>query len=156
MFQFCFFITIAFSYCIEGQPVVVPEPQYEAVVVDAVEMITRYEGLELTAYKDTLGWVIGYGTNSYPGEVITQQEAYARMLRQVKGGVYRVMRDFPDESHDTIVALTSLYYNCWGGYTRVKKEGLHVIMEEWFCNKQNLPGLVLRRNEEKMLIWSAE
>lgn len=122
------------------EPVVMEAQHYPAVLEAAVEMITRYEGLRLEAYEDTLGWSIGYGTRSYQGEVITKEEAHRRMLNLVQDGVYRVQRDFPEATPEAVVALTSLYYNCWRtGYLRVKKEGFDVMLEKDFCNKAQLP-----------------
>lgn len=119
MFQFCFFISIAYSYCIETKPVVV---HYNRVVERSAEMIMGYEGLALEAYPDTKGWSIGYGTKSYAGEVITQAEARARFTRILQGSVNRVMQKFPNATEDEIVALTSIYYNCWSGWLEIKKK----------------------------------
>lgn len=52
MFEFCFFISIAYSYCIETKPAPV-EVHYARVVERSAEMIARYEGLALEAYPDT-------------------------------------------------------------------------------------------------------
>lgn len=166
MFALCYFISIASTFCVDFDrvfPPPAPEPvamearHYPEVLEAAVEMITRYEGFRPEAYKDTLGWSIGYGTKSYPGEVITEKEAFRRMLDLVQDGVYRVQRDFPDLPPEAVVAMTSLYYNCWRtGYLRVKKEGFDVMLEEDFCNKQHLPWLTKRRAEERMLIFASE
>lgn len=62
---------------------------------------------------DTSGrFSIGYGTRSISGEVINEREAYARMQNIVRQSVKTVMRDFPTEREDSLVALTSIYYNC--------------------------------------------
>jgi|GEM_PF-4076958 len=118
MFTFCFFLSLSYSYCYQTQPAIV---KYSTVVQRSTEMIIRYEGLALHAYPDTKGWTIGYGTRSYEGEVITQNEARARFQKILAQSVYRVMSQFPDASEDEIVALTSIYYNCWGGWLEIKK-----------------------------------
>jgi len=150
MFQFCFFISLAYSYCIETKPVVV---HYATAVERSTEMITRYEWLALEAYPDTRGWSIGYGTRSFAGEVITKQEAYARMLRVVQQSVNRVKYDFRGEDEDTIVALTSLFYNCHTGYMRIVKQWFHVLHEPGFCSPKGYSGLIARRAEERKLIF---
>lgn len=123
MFQFCFFISIAYSYCIETRPAPAPvEVHYSRVVERSAEMIARYEGLALQAYPDTKGWTIGYGTRSYAGEVITEAEALERFKAVLHGSVKRVMRDFPDATENELVALTSIYYNCWSGWLEIKKK----------------------------------
>lgn len=151
-FQFCFFISLAYSYCIETKPV--KKVNYPIVVERSAEMIARYEGLALQAYPDTRGWSIGYGTRSYAGEVITKQEAYRRMIGIVEMSVSRVMRDFPHAKEDTVVAMTSLFYNCYRtGYLRVKKDGFDVMYENGFCQPSGYSGLVARRAEERKLIF---
>lgn len=156
MFQLCFFVSIAYSFCVQPQPVEEPLPIYTEIVQHATEFIAQYEGLSLKAYPDTLGWSIGYGTRSYAGEVITQQEAFKRMEAVVNMGVSRVVRDFPELDENGIIAMTSIYYNCWKGYLRAKNEWLFVIMEPWFCRVKWYPGLEKRRIAEQQLLWSGE
>lgn len=127
MLTFCIFFNIASTLCYTAQPIPPREPipiHYSRVVERSTELIIRHEGLALQAYPDTLGWSIGYGTRSYAGEVITQPEAYKRMERIVAGSVHNVMRDFPQANENQIVALTSVYYNCWSGYLKLKHEGI--------------------------------
>ena len=152
MFQLCFFLSITFSYCVQTEPVIVAV-HYNTVVERSTEIITRYEGLSLNAYPDTRWWSIWYWTRSYQGEVITKQEAWARMEAIVKQSIYRVQRDFPHATEDEIVALTSLYYNCWSGYLKVKKIWYDAWLEKWFCELPGHSGLTKRRNEEKSLLW---
>lgn len=52
MFQFCFFISMAYSYCYTTEPVKI---HYPTVVERSAEFITRHEGLRLEAYLDTNG-----------------------------------------------------------------------------------------------------
>lgn len=149
MFQFCFFISIAFSYCVETQPAI----HYPAVVERSTELITRHEWLALEAYPDTEWWTIGYGTRSHAWEVITEREAYARMLRVVQQSVNRVMYDFPEANENQIIALTSVFYNCWGGYKNLKKHGIEYHKTPGFCQLPWYSGLVIRREEERKLLF---
>lgn len=159
MFEVCFFISIAYSFCIQWEPV--QTIHYPTVVERSTEFITRYEWLALEAYPDTKWWSIWYGTRSYMWEVITEREAFNRMLRLVQQWVSRVMRDFPEADENQVVALTSIFYNCWSGYLRIKKEGMWVISTSNFCMvkwkpPEQFPGLKKRRLEERQLIFGAE
>lgn len=160
MFTVCLFVNIAMTWCYTIEPVKVRhievqavQVHYDRVVERATEMITRYEGLSLTAYKDTRGYSIGYGTRSYDGEVITKNEAWNRMARIVSDSVHRIRKDFPDANENQLVALTSLYYNCWSGWLHVKKVGFSAWDNPKFCTKVGYSGLEKRRNEERILIW---
>lgn len=114
MVTFCFFISMAYSYCYSTQPVKIPPPiRISSVIERSTEMIARYEGCQLKAYPDTRGWSIGYGTRSFAGEVITHDEAYARFQGIVGDSINRIRHDFPLATEDEMVALTSLFYNCW-------------------------------------------
>lgn len=150
MFQFCFFISIAYSYCIQTQPVQI---HYSTLVERSTEMITRYEWLALQAYPDTKGWSIWYWTRSFAGEVITKAEAYRRMLKVVESGITRIKYDFPEANEDQMVALSSIYYNCWTWYIKVKKIGFQAVNITWFCLPEWYPGLIKRRAEEKRLLF---
>lgn len=154
MVTFCFFISVAYSYCYTTENVKpVPIVSRSEVVQRSTEMITRYEWLALEAYPDTRGWSIGYGTRSHQGETITQQEAWARMEAIVAQSVRRVMRDFPEASENEIVALTSLFYNCHGWYKRLKREWYEAWLDPKFCTLPGYSWLIDRRNEERRLIW---
>lgn len=153
MFQFCFFISMAYSYCIETKPAL----YYPTIVERSTEVIIRYEWFAPQAYMDTSGrYSIGYGTRSTAGEVITQQEAYARMQSIVRQSAWKVMRDFPEANEDQIVALTSLYYNCDGWYKKLKKHGIAYHKTPGFCQLPGHSGLVKRRAEERALIFWPE
>jgi len=156
MLTFCYFIAIYSTFCIQIKdipPQVQQEVHYSSVVSRATEMITRYEGLSLTAYKDTRWYSIWYWTRSYEGEVITEREAWNRMEGRVSDSIQRIQRDFPNASEDELVALTSLYYNCWSGWLKVKKVWFSAWDDPKFCTKAWYSWLEKRRNEERMLIW---
>lgn len=148
MIQLCFFISIAYSYCLETKPTI----HYETVVERSTEMITRHEWLSFSAYPDTKWWSIGYWTRSFKWEVITQQEAYSRMLFIVSSSIHRIRKDFPEANEDQLVALTSIYYNCWSWYLAIKKEWFS-IHKPWFCELKWYSGLLKRRQEERELLF---
>lgn len=155
MFQFCFFISLAYSYCVETKPYVPPVVEYKSVIARSAELIARYEAPNwppLEAYPDTKGWSIGYGTRSYAGERITKQEAFRRFQAILSDSVNRVMQAYPDATEDQIVWLTSIYYNCWSGWLEIRKYGFVVINRQDFCLPPWYGGLVARRYEEKQLI----
>jgi len=92
------------------------------------------------------------------GEKITKEEAYSRMLKLVSNGVHNVMHDFPDADENQVVALTSIFYNCWSGYIRIKRDGMWVVNIPNFCmvkgrNPEEFSGLIKRRAEERILIF---
>ena len=153
MLTFCLFVTIAQTFCYTIPPSNHYERDNGMIIERSTEMITRYEGCSLTAYKDTRWYSIGYGTRSFNGEVITQQEAWNRMEVVVAQSVHRIMRDFPRASESEVVALTSLYYNCWSGYLKVKKIWYRAWLQKWFCELPWYSWLTQRRNEEKYLLW---
>ena len=50
----------------------------DEIVQKAFDFIKDFEGCHLTAYWDVNHYSIGYGTRSYAGEQITQEEAEKR------------------------------------------------------------------------------
>ena len=131
-----------------------------------IELIKKYEGCRLTAYKCPAGvWTIGWGHTSgvYEGQVITQEEADNLFLEDVKVysdavDKYNSRFNFTQNQFD---ALTSFAYNCGVGALanvmsccNTKQE----IAEE--CKLYNkgagvvLAGLVRRREEEYNLFMS--
>lgn len=103
---------------------------------------------------DTSGrYSIGYGTRSMSGEVISQREAYERMQVIVRQSAWKVMRDFPEANENQVVALTSIFYNCNGGYKKLKEHGLQYHKTRGFCQLPGHDGLVKRRAEERILIF---
>ena len=131
-----------------------------------IELIKKYEGCRLTAYKcpgDV--WTIGWGHTSgvYEGQTITQEEADRLFLEDVKiysNAVEKYQERF-NFTQNQFDALTSFAYNCGVGalanvmsVCNTKKE----IAEE--CKLYNkgggvvLAGLVRRREEEYNLFMS--
>lgn len=156
MFETCFFISIAYSWCfIPKMPVENTSP---APIGRAIDFIAPFEltveAPTYTAYMDTSGrYSIWYWTRSFEWEVISRQEAYRRFLAIVSQSANIVKRDFPYSDDDKIVALTSLYFNCWNWYKRIKREWFHVYKEKWFCRLKWFSWLDKRRNAEMKLIF---
>lgn len=145
----CYFSSLVFTWCFTPQAVSIQNVTDRATI-----MITKYEGYSPTAYLD-LSWYysIWFGTRSYEWEIITRSEAQARMSAIVRQSVRRIIADFPHEDEDTIVALTSLAFNCHKGYLRVKNEWFDVMLEKGFCLPPWFRGLIARRAEEIRLIF---
>lgn len=154
MLTFCFFVTIAQTFCYTIEPV--PVVNDHEVVHMATEMITRYEWFAPVAYMDT-SWryTIGYGTRSYEGEKISKDEAIRRMEVIIADSFRRIKKDFPYATQYEYTALLSLYYNCHSWYKKVVKNWYDAWLEEWFCELPWYSGLTKRRNEEKSLLWYA-
>lgn len=138
---------------------------------NGIEMIKRFEGCRLTAYKDPVGiWTIGYGHTHgvTEGKTITQEEA-DRLLRSdldaFEGHVNRYDHLY-DWTQNEFDALVSFSYNIGGIYqltkdgTRSKEEIAEKIPA--YCNAmvggklQPLEGLIRRREEERKLFTSGE
>ena len=131
-----------------------------------LNLIKSYEGCRLTAYRCpanvlTIGW--GHTKNVYEGMTITQEEADALFLEDIKiyeDAVNKYQSRF-NFNQEEFSALTSFAYNCGIGSLdavmsccNTKQE----IAEE--CKLYNkgggvvLAGLVRRRNEEYQLFMS--
>lgn len=141
---------------------------------DGLTVIKRCEGLELSAYQDSVGvWTIGYGHTSaagdpqvYAGQRITEAEAEAILrkdLRYFEDGVRDVVK-VPINS-DQFSALVSFAFNlgvgALGGSTLLRKlnagdyQGAADELPRWVkAGGQTLPGLVKRRNAERALFLS--
>lgn len=141
---------------------------------DGLTLIKRFEGLELSAYQDSVGvWTIGYGHTSAagdpqvtPGQRITEAEAEAILrkdLRYFEDGVRDVVK-VPLNS-DQFSALVSFAFNlgvgALGGSTLLRKlnagdyQGAANEFPRWVkAGGQTLLGLVKRRNAEQALFLS--
>ncbi|MEM9809724.1 MAG: glycoside hydrolase family protein [Pseudomonadota bacterium] len=138
---------------------------------NGVDLIKRWEGLELEAYQDVVGiWTIGYGHTDEagppevtPGMVISEREAediLRRDLGQYEDAVNRAVK--VDITQDMFDALVSITFNI--GPTAMRRstfikrlntkdyEGCAEAMTWW--NKaggQVVRGLQNRRNDEAAL-----
>lgn len=115
----------------------------------AIEFIQESEGLRLKAYRDSNGhWIIGYGTRSHQGEVITKKEAHRRMQVHLKPFWKYIPEDL---SIGQYTAYTSLVYNL--GYYKAR----NLLVTKLDCKKILLydkvngkkhKGITIRRQRE--------
>ena len=132
------------------------------------ELIKKYEGCRLTAYKCPAGiWTIGYGTTVYPngqpvkrGDKCTQTEAdsllewYVKNKIQLPSGINK----------NQTAALQSLIYNIGQGAFDRSSLKKAIVAKDWKAVWKNwdwvtgggkfLNGLAKRRAEELMLFFS--
>ena len=132
------------------------------------ELIKKYEGCRLTAYKCPAGiWTIGYGTTVYPngqpvkrGDKCTQVEAdsllewYVKNKIQLPSGINK----------NQAAALQSLIYNIGQGAFDRSSLKKAIVAKDWKAVWKNwdwitgggkfLNGLAKRRAEELMLFFS--
>lgn len=136
------------------------------VSIDGINLIKKYEGCRLTAYKCPAGvWTIGYGhtKNVKSGMKITQNQANALLeddLKRIGNTIIQLVNvSMHQNQFDALVSFT---FNCGSSAlkrsTLLKKlnnkdyEGAANEFIKW--NKSNgkvLNGLVKRREEEKAL-----
>ena len=134
-----------------------------------IELIKKFEGCKLSAYKCPAGiWTIGYGhTNGvYQGQTITQYEADKMLENDVvkfEMGVRNLVGNLPDNKID---ALTSFAFNLGLGALRdstlckkVKANPNDLTIRNEFMKWVNaggkrLQGLVNRRQAEADLYFS--
>lgn len=132
------------------------------------DLIKKYEGCRLTAYKCPAGiWTIGYGTTVYPngqpvkrGDKCTQAEAdsllewYVKNKIQLPSGINK----------NQAAALQSLIYNIGQGAFDRSSLKKAIVAKDWKAVWKNwdwvtgggkfLNGLAKRRAEELMLFFS--
>jgi len=140
-----------------------------------LELIKRWEGCELKAYKDSVGvWTIGYGLTSAAGivpvkegMVITQQQAddyLARALGQYESAVVRAIKRPPTQAQ--FDAMVSLCYNigtgAFAGSTLVRRfnagdiAGAADAFLMWNkAGDKELKGLTNRRKDERAFFLRA-
>lgn len=137
----------------------------------AIDLIKKYEGLSLKAYKCPAGILtIGYGCTSYPdgtpvkqGDTITKEKAEALLLDYVINQIMPHLKDLPLTSNQE-TALVSLIYNIgWGAFSKskcykaIKAKDWGTAYREWEWIKANgiaLNGLIKRRSEERYLFFA--
>lgn len=137
----------------------------------AIDLIKKYEGLSLTAYKCPAGFLtIGYGCTVYPdgkpvkeGDVITKTKAEALLLDYVINKILPNIRDLHLTSNQE-AALCSLIYNIgWPAFAKskcykaIKAKDWETVFREWeWCKGSGkfLLGLAKRRAEELSLFFS--
>ena len=154
----------------EDQPVMPPSPGEMNVSDRGVDLIARYEGCRLEAYRCAAGvWTIGYGHTQgvKPGDTLPSKEAAKELLKEdvkkYSGYVKRSMENgtitFP-LNQNQFDALTSFCYNCGNGNLQklvAGRDAATVAEKMVLYNKGGgkvLPGLVRRREEERALFLS--
>lgn len=135
-----------------------------------VELVARYEGCRLEAYKCPAGvWTIGYGHTAgvNEGDRLPSEEAAKKLLKEdlkkYSGYVNACVKDglitFP-LNQNQFDALTSFCYNCGKGNLQklvTGRDAATVAEKMLLYNKGGgkvLPGLVRRREEEHNLFLS--
>ena len=136
----------------------------------AVDIIKKYEGLSLQAYKCPAGvWTIGYGTTIYPdgklvkrGDVITKEKAEALLLDYIINKIMPNIKDL-NLSNNQEAALCSLIYNVgWYAFSKskcykaIKAKDWETVFRNWDWVKGSgkfLIGLAKRRAEEMALFF---
>lgn len=134
------------------------------------ELIKRYEGCRLTAYKCPAGVLtVGYGhtgTDVVAGMVITQQQADELLQKDVRWAEDAVNREKLNINQNQFDALVSFVFNLGAGnfrsssllkMIRINPLSLNIRTEfEKWCKAKGstLPGLALRRKHEADLYFS--
>lgn len=135
-----------------------------------VELIAKYEGCRLEAYKCPAGiWTIGYGHTAgvQPGQTLPSKEAAKALLKEdlkkygghVNSCVKNGHISFP-LNQNQFDALTSFCYNCGSGTLQklVSGRDAATVAEKLLLYNKGggkvLPGLVKRREEERALFIS--
>ena len=134
----------------------------------ALELVRRFEGCRLEAYKCPGGvWTIGFGTTRdvIPGMRITREEAERLLLRDLTDAAERIRPLVAVElTENQWAALASFAHNCGvGAFERsmlrdiVNRGELAAVPNElmrWVkSGRRTLPGLVARRRAEGLL-WA--
>ncbi len=144
-----------------------------------LNIIKKHEGLRLNAYKDAVGvWTIGYGHTDgvYAGQVITNQQAQAYLVQDVKNSenaviTYVLNKGIP-LTQNQFDALVSLVFNVGSGsiftkkytngytsgstlYNMILKGNFSAAAERFMdfvkAGGVTLNGLVKRRKDEMLL-----
>ncbi len=147
------------------------QPQEEMHISDrGVDLIARYEGCRLEAYKCPAGvWTIGYGHTAgvKEGDTLASEEAAKALLKgdlskyggYVNACVKKGMIGFV-LTQNMFDALTSFCYNCGNGNLQklvTGRDAVTVADKMLLYNKGGgkvLPGLARRREEERELFLS--
>lgn len=138
------------------------------ISINGLNLIKKFEGLRLTAYKpvsDEKFYTIGYG--HYGSDVksdmcITEEQALELLKKDVESSEKAVtsLLKYYDFTQNQFDALVSFTFNCGKGnltkltknHTRTIEEiAEHITAYNKDCNGRVLQGLVRRRNEELKL-----
>lgn len=134
-----------------------------------LDLIKKYEGLRLEAYKCPAGvWTIGYGHTKgvYKGMSITKEEAEKLLQQDVSVFELQVINTVGKLSDCKIDALVSFAYNvgiaAFRNSTLCRKvkansddATIRAEFGKWvYAGSKKLPGLVKRRAEEAEMYFS--
>lgn len=145
-------------------------PKEMQISLRGVDLIAKYEGCRLAAYKCPAGiWTIGYGHTAgvQPGDTLASAEAAKELLatdlKKYAGYVNACMQKGQilfSLNQNQFDALTSFTYNCGKGSLRKLVSGRDAATIADTILKYNkgggrvLAGLVKRREEERALFLS--
>ena len=134
-----------------------------------IELIKKFEGCKLTAYKCPAGiWTIGYGhtRNVHKGEVITQQQA-DELLKQdllvYEAGINVMKLNINQNQYDSLVSFAfNLGLGALQKSTLLKRIKVNPndtkIKDEFlrwsYAGGKQLKGLLLRRQAEANLYFN--
>lgn len=129
---------------------------------NGLNIITKYEGLKLHAYKCPAGkWTIGYGhtLGVKQGDVITKEKALEYLKKDLETAEIKVnaidnIYHFTQNEFDALVSFVYNVGNVIGvtGYCkRSKSEIASAMLLYTKANGKTLNGLVKRRQEEHVL-----
>ena len=130
---------------------------------ETVEFVKRFEGIRLSSYWDYHQWSIGYGSISYEGQTITEEQA----ARKLQGDLRKYATSLSDVLHiplspDQETALLSAAYNLGvTGISRIIKvcntgdfEAAADMLRRYdHAGGKQLPALTRRRTAEAELLW---
>lgn len=135
-----------------------------------VELVAKYEGCRLEAYKCPAGvWTIGYGHTAgvNQGDTLPSKEAAKELLQKdlakYAASVNQCIQNGKltfQPNQNQFDALTSFCYNCGAGNLQklVAGRSAEEIAEKLLAYNKGggkvLPGLVRRREEERALFLS--
>lgn len=134
-----------------------------------LELIKKFEGCSLTAYKAlpteryyTIGYG-HYGSDVKKGQTITQEEADTLLAKDIKKFEYRVNAyEKYNWKQNEFDALVSFAYNIGNidGLTNYGQRSKETIAEKMLLyvksGGQTIDGLVKRRQEEKLLFLAKD
>ena len=129
---------------------------------ETVEFVKRFEGLRLTSYWDYHQWSIGYGSISYEGQTITEEQA----ARKLQGDLKKYATSLTAALYVTLLpdqetALLSAAYNLGvTGISRIIKvcntgdfdAAAKLLRRYDHAGGEKLPALTRRREAEAKLL----
>lgn len=99
-------------------PIVLAPVPHELIDDKFIAFVKKTEGFSAKAYGDFHQYSIGYGTKAKsPTEVITEPEAYKRLIEELNSAAEIVERFAPNAPRGVKQACTDLTYNAGSGWT---------------------------------------